>query len=641
MGLNLLQRKIKEASQKYYTEGDSGVSDKQFDEMLDALKKEDPTNPLVTDVGHGYKVDEDTTPGEKVKHRYGVAGSLDKCHDWKEFEPGVEPSRDVSHRYASLKLDGLSIVMYYENGQMTRALTRGDGTTGITITDKVLFIHPEYKNVHPEFTGAVRGEAVMSHENFEKFKALHPEAKNARNSTAGLINGKGIVDDLKFVEIVVYRVVGMTTKTDKPMCTYTHVQQFLRENFSRVAPWEWVELSEGNFMEAMELLREKWYSIYPADGIVLSSPGVSLRHTGNGYDIEAIYPSIAFKFKAESAVTRVIGVEWNLSKTRYLIPRIQLETVQLSGTSVSWCAGNNADNIENLKIGPGAEVEVLKSGEIIPYLEQVITPSTDVAIPTHCPECGTELERCGVHLMCPNRACANAEVQDLLVWMENIAPYDGLGDTLKLKFLNEMFNGEPTIEKIYEKGNPIYSDPTPGAQIQMFREMYSQLFTNKIKLCNAIRALNIPRFGEVTSRKLAQYPEQVMTLVYAAEHPRIYIHPDGFEQKIGDANYKSMMDNLWKFKRFVFIKNNIDWTGEPKDESAVKVAITGKLSVKRSAFEQELRDAGYAPGSISKDTCFLITDNPNSTSDKNKRADEWGIEKITEADFRQKYLMNR
>lgn len=638
MGLNLLQKKIQEASQKYYTEGDSGVSDKQFDEMLDTLKKEDPTNPLVTDVGHGYKVDEDTTPGEKVKHRYGVAGSLDKCHDWKEFKSDLE----VAHRYASLKLDGLSIVMYYEKGELVRALTRGDGVTGITITDKVLFIHPEYESVHPEFTGAVRGEAVMSHENFEKFKELHPDAKNARNSTAGLINGKELTEDLKFIDIVVYRVVGMTTKTDKPMCTYTHVQQFLRENFSRVAPWEWVELTEGNFIEAMEILKDKWYSIYPADGIVLTCPNVALRHTGmktsQGPDIEAVYTSNAFKFKAESAITKVIGVEWNLSKTRYLIPRIQMETVQLSGTNVSWCAGNNAENIEKLGVGPGAEIEVLKSGEIIPYLEQIITPAEHIEIPTHCPECGTELERCGVHLMCPNLACANAEMQDLLVWMDNIAPYDGLGDTLKLKFLNDKFDGEPTIEKIYQEGPVMYLDSISGTQMSNFYEMYSQLFTNKVKLCDAVRALNIPRFGEVTSRKLAQYPEQIITLIYAAENPHISIHPDGFDEKIGEANYKSMMENLWKFKRLAYIKENIDWTGEPKDEVAVKVAITGKLSVKRSSFEQELRDAGYVPGSISKDTCFLITDDPTSSSDKNKKADEWGIEKITEVEFRQKYL---
>ena len=636
--MSFLQKKIMEASQKYYSGEDSGVSDEQFDAMLDELKEEDPNSPLLTSVGHGYQVSEDSTPGKKYKHYYGLAGSLDKCHNWKELGKLEISSKVV---WASLKLDGLSVVMYFESGKLVRALTRGDGEIGIDITDKVIkILGCNHIQSNFAFTGAIRGEIVMSYSNFDKFKELHPEAKNPRNSTAGLINGKEITNDFEFLDIIVYTVVGADELFIAfiPL-NYDCMYHWLSTLGFKHVPAECLIVCESNLDNCMSCLQSTWYGEYPADGIVLTYPQLlSTRVEKGQYGIS--YDAKAYKFKAESATTTVVGVEWNLSKTKYLIPRIKFQDVQLSGTNVSYCAGMNAQYIKENGIGPGAQIEVLKSGEIIPYLEKV-HESVDVTkqIPTHCPCCNAELVWNGVHLQCPNRQCADSDIQDVLVWMENIAPYDQLGDTLKLKFLGQMFGETISVDAIYEHGQEQYIG-TRLARYNDFQKMYNQLFTNKVKLADAIRALNIPRFGEVTSRKLAQYPQQVMALIYAAHHPRVPLHSDGFEDKIGEANYKSLVDNLWKFKRLTYIRENIDWSGEPNiDEMPyIKVAITGKLSVKRSVFEQELKDAGFVTGSISKDCAFLITDDPNSSSEKNKKAEKWGIIKITEKDFRSQYL---
>lgn len=633
--MNILQKRIQEASQKYYTDGTSNVSDAQFDKMLEQLRKEDPNSPLLG-VGHGYDINKDSTVGERVKHKYGVAGSLDKCHSWEEIPKAF--ISDISDYYqVSLKIDGLSVVLYYREGKLVQALTRGGGEAGIDITPKVALILKENIKLKDEtFTGAVRGEIVMSYTAFEQYQADHADAKNPRNTAAGIVNSKDVcVQDIQMLDIIVYTIVGIEPFMSLPEpYTYTDAWKWLEYNFKNVAPHALIPLNSDIFITQMENLQSMWYGKYPADGIVISKDELQLQTVPDIKGYAVIYPALAFKFKAESTVTKIIGIEWNLTKTKYLVPRINVETVQLSGTNVSWATGFNAQNMRDQQLGVGAEVSILKSGEIIPYIEDVVTP-VDCELPTKCPCCGAELEWNGVHLQCPNIECADADVQDTLIWMKHIAPWDGLGDTLKLTYLNEMFGDDITIDKIYEHGPFSESELNTGlVKKTEFRKMFNALFTNQVKLCDAIQALNIPRFGDVTSRKLAEYPTIVQLAITCSNSGETC---SDFSSEIGEANFQSMRANLHKFSRLLFIIDNIIWKSDKKGNKG-KVAITGKLSVKRAVFEEELRNAGYTLGSISKDTKFLITDDPSSSSEKNKKADAWGITKITEQEFRQNHM---
>ena len=197
-----LETKIKYAAQQYYSDGTSPYTDEEFDEMVDELRRINPDSELFR-VGWGYSLDLDRTPGQKFKHKYGKAGSLDKCHSWSELSWMIQHGPvDLS-----LKLDGISVVLYYVEGYLVRALTRGDGITGIDITEKVSKIFPSNcRGI--KFTGAVRGEILMSYDNFENFQKVHPEAKNPRNSTAGIIGANEITDDINYLSIIVYTIVG-------------------------------------------------------------------------------------------------------------------------------------------------------------------------------------------------------------------------------------------------------------------------------------------------------------------------------------------------------------------------------------------------------------------------------------------------
>lgn len=625
--MSFLQKKIKEASQKYYSGEDSGISDEQFDSMLNQLKKENPEDPLITMVGHGYQLDLDTTPGEKYRHRYGDVGSLPKCHNWKEYNKSSSLEVEIE---ASLKLDGLSVVLYYEDGELIQALTRGKDNIGIDITDKAIAILPRRILPDPDCarTCAVRGEILMSYANFEKYLMKHPDAKNPRNSAAGLINGNEITEDFKYLDIVVYTVIGIDTDLDSSP-TYQDMNGWLHRNFENVVDYQTIVTGEKDFDRAMEYLRSVWYKRYPADGIVLTNNNTMCRRGENGYEI--MYSAVAYKFPTDAKETVVREVEWNLSKTGYLIPIVIFDEIELAGTSVQRATGINAQYILDNRIGPGAVISVTKANEIIPQIIEVLQSSDEEElVPVICPKCEHELEWNGVHLQCVNRDCVNASIQDVLVWMDKISPYDNLGDSLRLKFLYQMFGDDISIEKIYGHG-PIAYVETQTVRYNDFQKMYNNLFRHDIKLRDAIEALNIPRFGPVTSQKLGERLDIVKDILYNDNF-------DDYTSVVGNANWIALLDNLDKFMRLHFISDNIIWK-EDKVECKGKVAITGKLSVKRSKFEEELKARGYQPtSSINKETKFLITDDPTTSTSKNIAADKFGVRKITEQEFRDTYM---
>lgn len=635
--MNDLERTIQEAAQKYYLDGTSPYSDEEFDSMIDQLRIENP-NSILFKVGWGFDLSSDSVPGTKREHIYNLIGSLDKCHDLKEL------GKDLIHVEldASTKLDGLSIVLYYENSVLQYALTRGDGYVGIDVTDKVLAINPRFAKSLVPFTGAIRGEVLMSYSKFEEFKKVHPEAKNPRNSTAGLINGKDVFDDLKYLDIILYTIVHSATYLENFETSIDATRSILREMFDipySVVPSRTILINSSStdeeFITQMNFLREYLYQDYPADGIVLSKKRI------NCYNGTYVYNAKAFKFPAESKITTIIDIEWNMSKTKNCVPRVLLEPVQLSGTTVQACAGYHAQYIKENNLGAGSVIEVTKAGEIIPQIIK-IHKSTTAKLPETCPECGEPLSWNGVHLCCTNDNCVNSKEQDVLVWLQNLVPVDGLGDILKLKFLRQLVdNGnmkDVSVESLMECKLHLQED-TKSAQFNTFAKMWNNLHDTEVTfdLVHALIACNIPRIGDLTAIKVANYPDAILErLDYVVDRSAKL---QDLSKLIGDANAKSIERNIYKLARLNFIKDRIIWKSESTAEFKGKIAITGKLSVKRADFEKELRKHGYEPtNTVKKDTLFLITENPAGQSSKNKSADKYGVPKITEFDFRWKYL---
>ena len=646
-----LMDKIKNASQAYYTDGSSDISDEEFDALLGQLREEDPDSSLLK-TGHGFDVT--SAQGTKVHHKYGEVGSLDKCHSYLEIKQDVRNKFAKSGVVVSLKLDGLSVVLYYENGQFKQAVTRGKDNIGIDITDKVSYILENQYGKIPtvqNFTGAFRGEILMPGSKFLEFKKANPDAKNSRNSTAGIINGKEITDDLKFVNIYIYSIIGCenlpimcgdkikhpdsfvvgNSKYSMLIKCYYEILTFIQNTFAEyTVPHEWVGyflsdtlLSESLFESIMQKCKERWYGELPADGIVIASD----KFHRDGNNIE--YFAAAYKFPTDSKPTRVVNIVWELTKTRYLMPRIKVEPVELAGSTVQYCTGINAQYIKESGIGIGSHVMITKANEIIPQITDVIT-KVPYSLPEHCPSCGEPLVWNGVHLQCKNDNCLNANIQDVLVWFNKLAPTDGLGDTLICKFLDDMFGDAVSIEKIYLHGK--IEGTSDSVQYNKFVQAYNTLFDGEFSLSDAIQALNMPGFGAVTATKLAKHPKEIKKFVDIPNYDL-----DGVKD-IGKANYATLIENMDKLHRLSFIKDNIIWKPS-KSKEEIQVCITGKLSVKRSEFERELKAAGFTlVSSVTKKTQYLITDNPNSGSSKNIAAKKFGISILSEQEFRDKFI---
>lgn len=628
--LDELEKKIENFSQKYYTDGSSPISDEEFDKLVETLRRERPDSKVLR-VGWGYCIAKDSNKNLKVSHRYAKVGSLDKVRSYKEL-PKSFKIRQNQVVDASLKLDGLSIVLYYENSVLVQAVTRGDGEVGIDVTDKILKLINDKISLQ-NFTGAIRGEILMTNSSFNEYKKIKPEARNPRNSSAGIINAKDSNDELKYLSLYVYTIIGSENGT---FTDIESVRSALKDTFINVVPYTTITINE-DLCDVMNELKDKWdreFSDIPSDGIVLTNPRTIIEDNSIQYD------ACAYKFKSRLKYSSVIGVHWELSKHNSLIPKVQIEPIDLDGSTIQYCTGYNAKYIKDNNIGLNSIVSVEKRGEIIPNIQEVIE-STKSELPDTCPCCNNELKWDGVHLVCDNKECDNQIIQDTLIWIESLAPIENFKDRLmqnayqrlvECKIINSL-----SIEDIMKCGHKDILNLFPRRQVvsRLFNEQWDLLHSDsKISPQQALIALNIPRLGDITSEKLSPFVKEIYeSIINNINQSETF---NKIEKAVGPATLNSLIENKDKLKRLSLILNRID-TPKPVTNKGT-VCITGKLSVKREIFEKELKENGFTiSNSVTKNTDYLITDDPWSTSSKSKNAEKYGVMKLSERAFRQEF----
>ena len=345
--LEKLEDNIIAAAEAYYL-GEQKMSDEQFDELVEKLRAAGPDNALLTKVGWGISVYADKVPlPEPIRH------SLDK----------VQSYEDLTEEYymASLKIDGMSCILQYENGILKLAASRGDGEYGVNFTTKTPYIKGIPQKLEYPANVCVRGEIFISLPTFEEH--LADEYMLPRASAAGVINRKSF-EGLEHVEFVLH-----------PECYVKYIQS-CADTFDNaykemtVLPGDFKRMSEISICPPYEDKLVEFYkknTYYPTDGLVMS-----------GYAHKDIF---AFKFETEKVITKVIDVEWNIKKGGKLVPKIHYSPVKLYGTICKKCAGHNFQYIKDNNIGPGTEIELTKANEIIPYITKVIS-GTVACLPT-------------------------------------------------------------------------------------------------------------------------------------------------------------------------------------------------------------------------------------------------------------------
>lgn len=655
MTIQELENKIIEASQAYY-EGSPIISDRDFDGLIEYLRVANPQSNLLNTVGWGY--DPYKNIGEKEQHLYGDVTGIDRKPRSIEDIPNTFFNGKV---LKSAKLDGGSMICYFVNGKMTKALTRGKGNIGINKTDKIAKVLEKELNIPDgfDFTGAIRGEFCISNKNWQEMldKGIVSKDANQRNVAVGYLNRDELTDELKYCDVVFYKVLGYVNNNSKFNQIYINniihtnnfdvkfLRKFIKEEY--IVDYEIVENGSTITQDALEDIYNKFKDKYLCDGVVLTKGERTPIKLGTKFDDKyaIVNDEIAYKFEDEKAETEIENIRWKMSKGNKAIPVINVKPVALSGVTVSNATAFNAKYIYDNDLDVGSKVELLRSGEVIPYISKVISGSNGKGRKKldemSCPYCATKLIWDGVDLICPNKECANRDYQNLRIWVNNIAPIDGMSETLNFKFFEEL--NIDSLESLYSHSysDLEFSGEASNTHKGKFNLVLDKLFNQKINFTNLLVALNIKMLGIKNADKLAHNDDFIALFEEFVEIQDVDLFVSQATPIIIDCVGQAMAknicsaDGLTKLKNAKYVENRIDYSYEEVKE-LIPVVITGKLSLPRKEFEEFLNIHGYeVKSAISKDVKYLITDNPNSSSAKNKKASELGIEKITEADIRE------
>jgi DNA ligase (NAD+) len=608
-----LEKQIRYHQDLYYN-SNPVISDAEFDALWDGLKRLDPSNSLFKIVG------KDGGNFPKAAHLMKM-GSQEKAANPDEFRVWAKKHPEISEYAIQYKLDGASLELQYKNGTLQKAVTRGNGDIGDDITANAMKMRGVIRTLGEPFSGAVRGEVLMTH---AVHATKYPDKANCRNAANGLmkrISGEGS-EDLLFVA---YDAAGDTNfLNEKNKC------EWLFEKGFKVPGT--VVLTEAEEIIALreKVAKEKAGLAFDIDGLVIKNNTIDME------DMKRDRPSkqIAFKFDLDRAVTALLAVEWYVSgKVR--TPVAVMEPVQLNGTTVKRASLANPNLIKELGVKIGSIIEVVKRGEIIPKIEKVIfTPddAEEIKIPEACTCCGTKFVNNGTVLYCPNRGCAETGLHRIEKWVAK----------------NEIMNlSYATIKKLWDAGIVKSIQDLYALSVDKVRHLdgFGEGFERVVKEIGKKRVIPLARF--VSAFDLDGYGERLIKPLFDAL--RVQTLEDVFSLKRED------IDKVpgWTGIRAVEFPNLIqgvkdemkDLSGVVKIEDPVKTAggsldgksfcFTGSLeTMKRKDAEKLVTDkGGTIAGGVSKTLTYLVTNDTSSGSSKNRKAADLGIEVITEKEF--------
>lgn len=654
---------LNECRKAYYVDSKPIISDYEYDQMFDELEKlEDelgiklsnsPTQTV------GYEV---VSELEKVIHSHPML-SLDKTkstNDLVKFSNG----RDC---IISLKMDGLTCLSSYENGKLAKAETRGDGYIGENIihTAKVFDNLPVEIPITNNFE--IEGEAIIKTDDFEKInKPLIEKAKreatgrglneeetrqyvkdnsyaNPRNLASGSVRQlDNRITKERHVRFVVWKI-------PHGFSTFSEGFKFAKRLGFEVVPYLKYNSNIDDIDERIASLKEIAEEMnYPIDGLVITYDNVEY---GKSLGMTGHHPrhSLAYKFYDEETVTNLTDVEWSMGKTGILSPVAIFEPVEIDGTSVSRASVHNVSIFKNFKFGIGDEITVYKANQIIPQIRENLGRSGTCTIPDKCPICGTKTEIKKDNdtevLICTNDSCRGKLLGKISHAVSKKAlDIDGFSDATIEKFIK--LGWLSSIHSIYE----LYHYKNEMKHIEGFGEKSVEKLlaaiekSRDVTLERFLCALSIPLLGSTQSKIISKAVNEdwkALLNVMNEQGAKYFRSLSG----IGGSIINSIDE--------YFTKNHISIVAladefnfkkpETKSTSPKTVDLSGKVYVITGSLQHfENRDklkeliesyGGKVSGSISSKTSFLINNDVESTSGKNKKAKELNIPIISEDDF--------
>lgn len=655
-----LRRELEEANYKYYVLSQPTFSDREFDEKMRRLQdlealhpemadKNSPTQHVGSDLAN-TGTNTKTEKFEQVQHRYPML-SLANSYSEEEIQDWLRRLPQEVEIVCELKFDGLSISLWYEDGRLTKAVTRGDGQKGDNVIQNIRTI----KNIPQTVTGApqrfeMRGEVLLPWANFERLNAereaqeepLFANPRNAASGTLKLLDSQEVAR--RGLTCYLYYMLGENLPAD------THF-----DRLSVARGWGF-PISDAikvchSLEEVMDYIHywdeERKNLPVATDGIVLKVNNLDQQQS-LGYTAKTPRWAIAYKFPAEKQHTRLKTITYQVGRTGVVTPVANLEPVQLSGTMVQRATLHNEDFIRSLNIHEGDEVWVEKGGEIIPKItgkaEEYSGHDSGVGkyeFVECCPECGTRLVRVDGEAAwrCPNEAgCPPQQKGKIEHFVARKAMnIDGLG--------------EETIDMLYEKGlirtiadlYDLQMDDIAG--LEGFGQKSAQNILAGLEVSRSVPwervlfALGIRMVGETTAKKIARTFRSVDALQWADKEQLMGIEDVGEQIADNIISYFGDMKNLEILTRLREAGLTMEAVESSTENTSTKLA--GKSIVVSGVFGLHSRDeykemieqnGGRNVGSVSRNTSFILAGD-NMGPEKRKKAESLGVPILTEEEF--------
>lgn len=649
-----LVEELNRYSYEYYSLDNPTVTDKEYDEKYDELKRLEMEEGYVLPYSPTLRVGDVVLDGfNKYTHKAPLwsmdkAQTLEELKEWhnrnvKFVNEMREQGEDLPNlKYVlTKKFDGLTINLTYdENGVLITAATRGTGKVGEEVTAQVKTIKSIPLKIDSSDLLEVHGEAIMTVEAFEEYnKKADVPLKNLRNGAAGALRNLNVRETANRNLSAFFYDVGYKEGTQ--FKNYLEMMDFIKEKGLPVDDYIKVCTSMEEIENEIEYIKNIRFDLnYDIDGLVIVIDDIRTREL-LGYTVKFPKWAIAYKFEAQEATTKLLGVEWNVGRSGRVGPTALLEPIELAGVTVKRATLNNMDDIKRKGVRIGAEVFVRRSNDVIPEIMGVVPESLEgseeINPPEVCPACGSHLVLDGAHYFCENTlSCKPQMVKSIVHYASreamNIAGFsektaEQLFEKLNIKSISDLYklNKEElmTLEKFGEKKAQNLLDAIEKSKDC---ELYAFIY-----------ALGIPNVGVKTAKDLVNTFKSLEGLKKATLEELVEV------SDVGDIIAQCVYEFFREEKVLNTINELLNLGVNPKyeeqevTESLFKgktVVVTGSLEdYTRISIKEKFESLGAkVSGSVSKKTDYVLAG--EEAGSKLKKAQELGIKIISEKEFK-------
>ena len=635
-----LVQKLNEAAKAYYQEDREIMSNREYDALYDELEQAEKITGIVLADSPTVRVGYEAVDALPKETHDSPMLSLDKTKDREVLRGFIGNHKTL----LSWKMDGLTIVLTYENGELQKAVTRGNGIVGEVITNNARVFRNIPLKIAYQGRLVLRGEAIITYSDFERInnsiEDVDAKYKNPRNLCSGSV--RQLNNQITAERNVRFYAFALVSAQDVEM----HNSREFQMEWLRTQGFEVVEyrvVTSENLDEVMDYFAEKIVTNdFPSDGLVALYDDIAY---GESLGSTAKFPRNAFAFKWADEVreTTLREIEWSPSRTGLINPIAVFDPVELEGTTVSRASVHNVSIVKDLKLGIGDTIQVYKANMIIPQIAENLTQSGNLEIPDTCPVCGQEAkiicENDVEALYCMNPDCVAKKIKAFTLFVSRDAMnIDGLSEATLEKFIAKGFiHNFGDIFEIEKYRDEIVT--MDGFGEKSFDNLISSIEKAKdTTLAKVIYSLGISNIGLSNAKIICRYFDDDLDKIRSAKEEEISAI-DG----IGPVIAGSLTKYFAKPENNQKVDHLMGYLHIVKEEKADNQIFAGKNFVITGSLERfsnrgEAKNlieslGGKVTGSVTGKTNYLINNDVNSNSSKNKKARELGIPILSEEDF--------